>query len=185
MVQFDNMELQNILKQKYNVHMRFVEVSDADFICMLRNDPQLTRFLSSTGSSLEQQVTWLTKYKEREKNAQEYYFIFESEDSERYGVTRLYEFTEHTFVMGTWMFINESPQYLALAAQSATIEWAFNELPAAYGMFDIRKENKISRFYNERFFNPMRIEEDELNYYYVLPKKNWEEAKKRIIKMFQ
>jgi hypothetical protein len=53
--------------EKYDLRMRLVEESDAEFILSLRTDESLNQFLSKTSTSLSAQIDWIRNYKIREE----------------------------------------------------------------------------------------------------------------------
>ena len=64
---------------KYGLHVRLVNEDDAAFIVKLRTDERLGQFIHATSPDVEQQKAWIRKYKEREAEGLEYYFIFYKE----------------------------------------------------------------------------------------------------------
>ena len=66
---------------RYGLNFRFVVESDAEFILDLRTHKKLARYISYTDNSLENQINWIKRYKEREAAGLEYYILFESFDS--------------------------------------------------------------------------------------------------------
>ena len=64
-----------------NTVLRLVVEEDAQFILQLRLDESLNRFLSKVDSNQDEQREWIKRYKCREREKLEYYFIIESRDS--------------------------------------------------------------------------------------------------------
>ena len=113
--------------ERYGLSFRFVDVCDADFIYMLRSDPELSRYIHGVHGGVEEQREWIRKYKEREAAGQEYYFIF-YKDGEPVGLQRLYSFHDTTFTSGSWIMVKNLPVEAVLAAPIIVREIAFEDL---------------------------------------------------------
>lgn len=110
--------------ERYGLFARLVEENDAEFIVRLRTDPKLSRYLHKTDSSVEAQKEWIRKYKEREEEGTDYYFIF-YKDGKAIGLNRLYELGPDMFTSGSWLFSAEAPFGTAFLAQIILREIAF------------------------------------------------------------
>ena len=64
----------NELKSK-TIHLKLVAENDAKFICDLRSNPELNKHISQSSALVEEQQAWIRKYKDRERNNEEFYFI--------------------------------------------------------------------------------------------------------------
>ena len=169
--------------KKYGIIQRFVDESDAEFILQLRKDAKLSRFLSKTDPDFNNQIEWIKCYKEREKKKLEYYFITVNEDGERFGVVRLYNIKENFFTAGSWLFKQNAPIHYSILSDIMNREFGFSVIGSDYCHFDVRKSNKSVIKYHNRF-NPELIDEDDLNYYFRLSKKNFEINKLKQLKLF-
>lgn len=176
--------IDTILLEKFNVKSRFVEVKDAEFLLSLRTNQRLGRFLSKTENNLENQINWIEAYKVREKNNLEFYFIFDNLEGEKYGVSRIYNFDEKSFEIGSWLFSQNSPLGVSVLADLTTRDFAFEKFKFDYCRFEVRKENLSVVNYHKRF-NPELINEDELNYYFKLTKDNYYLFREKLIKLYK
>ena len=170
--------------KNFGIVLRLVEIKDADFILSLRTNPELNKYLSPTSNDIKEQVIWLKNYKERESNQQEYYFIAEDTQNNKYGTVRLSNFTDISFEYGSWLFSKKSPENMALKADLAIREMAFSEGNFKQCTFVVRKKNKLVNRYHLGF-KPKLIKEDDLNYYYSLSYTNFEKQKNKLIKIFE
>ncbi|SFH28208.1 GNAT family N-acetyltransferase [Pedobacter insulae] len=175
-----NRELQNIVR--YGITLRLVEADDAAFILRLRNDETLGRHLSKTSASLEDQINWIQKYKERESRGEEYYFVAVGPENERWGTTRLSELNGSCFELGSWLFAKEAPNGAAIKADIIAKEVGFELLNFKCCTFNVRKENKKVLRYHLHY-SPEKIAEDELNVFFQLSEANFLKARERFIKM--
>lgn len=113
---------------KYGLHCRLVNEHDAEFILELRTDPKLSRFIHDTDSDIDKQKEWIRKYKEREKEGKEFYFIY-FVDGVPCGLNRLYGIKEDgTFNGGSWVFKESSYDLASVAAVCIHLEIAFENL---------------------------------------------------------
>lgn len=175
--------MDNLLFDKYKVRRRFVEVSDADFIHHLRSNKKLTQFISQIDGDIENQKEWIRRYKQREKEKKEFYFIYEDDKGKKFGLNRIYDVVEHSFDFGSWLFDIDTPKGLALLAEIALLDYGFQNLGVAYAVCDIRINNAASRILNERFIGVKKICDDGLNNYYVLSLDTFLKMKANTIKI--
>jgi RimJ/RimL family protein N-acetyltransferase len=177
-------DIDKLINLKFNVSRRFVEVDDASFILSLRTDERLSKFLSHTENDISKQVKWIEEYKKKEKERKEFYFVFEKVIAhERFGVSRIYHIESESFEIGSWLFSKESPEGLSVLADLATRDYAFSNFNFTYCRFEVRKENKSVVNYHKRF-SPTLVREDELNYYFELPKEKYVIFRDKILQLY-
>lgn len=166
---------------RYGLTLRLVDENDALFIHKLRTDPALGQHLSTTSSDPEDQVRWIRRYKERESDGLEYYFISAAQNGERWGTTRLSEISSSSFELGSWLFDRNAPSGTAIKADIITKEIGFEMLGVKNCTFNVRKENKSVLKYH-LLFNPIVVDEDELNIFFMLKLEDFVKSKNRFIK---
>lgn len=113
--------------ERYGLQVRLVNESDAQFILNLRLDPIKSKYLGYTEPDIEHQINWIRRYKEREAEGTDYYFIYFYKGS-RAGVNRLYKIQDDHFIHGSWLFSNDVPPYCPLAAAVIARQIAFFDL---------------------------------------------------------
>jgi RimJ/RimL family protein N-acetyltransferase len=158
------------LVSKYNISLRLVEESDADFIVKIRTDDLNSRYISTTSFDVEKQKLWIREYQNREKAGEELYLIAEDESKNDFATYRLYNKIENSIEIGS--FVSKPNYDNALNVIKVDIilkSYVFYELGLEKIRFEVRKENKSVVNYHKKF-NPMLLHEDYLNYYYVLEK---------------
>jgi hypothetical protein len=170
-----------ILKSK-GIVMRLADKNDASFILSLRLDKELGKFLSPTDPYLLKQTNWLIEYQKREKEEKEYYFIFEDENQKPWGTIRLYNFQGDSFTYGSWLCKPNAPDCIAIKADFLCRDFAFFQLNFENCLLDVRKGNKEVLGYHKRF-GSLPIGEDQLNYYFNLPKEIYIENKAKLIRL--
>ena len=99
-----------MINEGRTIYFRLVEESDAAFIHSLRMDEQYNKYLSQVDDDVEKQRQWITRYKQREEQNEEYYFIIHRKDNNLpIGTLRIYDFRpeENSFCWGSWI-LNEN-----------------------------------------------------------------------------
>jgi len=173
-----------ILQTKFGIIPRFVEKEDATFILSLRTDSKLCRYLSTTVDDVELQETWIEKYKERERQKHEFYFIFETGNKIQFGVSRIYNFDVASFEVGSWLFSSDSPEGVSILADLYTRDFAFRNFSYMdCCRFEVRKKNKSVVNYHKRF-KPTLVREDEYNYYFELSKIDYIKFRNVLVKIY-
>lgn len=166
---------------KYGIETRLVEVRDAAFILSLRTDTVHTRFIHSTENNLEKQIEWIKKYKEREQEGREYYFIY-SKDGEPMGLSRAYNIFEYYCSSGSWLCKPNNDPKASLATYLIMHDVMFEDLGLDLSIFDVRKDNKkVWRLHES--FGAQRIGESDIDFYFTLFKNNYFDKKKNFVSM--
>lgn len=166
---------------KYNIVLELVTEKDAQFIIGLRSGKRSTH-ISYTEPDILKQISWIKQYKIREQNNLEYYFIVKDLDGKKWGTTRLYNFNNDKFEVGSWVFLEDSPVGIAIKGDIITREIAFEQLGFESCKFDVRKENKTVLKYHCGY-KPLLVAEDGLNFYFELNKQDFYKQRDKLIKI--
>lgn len=154
----------------YNIKLRLVEANDAAFILELRTDSSKSKFISQTDFDIEKQKEWIRNYKEREEREDEFYFIASDINEIDFATYRVYNKKEDTIEIGSFV---SKPSYNnpinIIKVDIIVKEYVFNVLGFQKLNFEVRKENKSVVNYHKKF-EPVIINEDDLNYYFILEK---------------
>lgn len=154
------------LKSK-TIKMRLVEEDDAEFIVSLRSDERYNQHLSKTDNDIESQREWIRKYKVKEKNNEQYYFIIERIDGTPCGTVRLYDFKGDSFCWGSWILNTEKSRYSAIESALLVYQFAFETLNFKRCHFDVRKDNiKVIQFHSK--FGAKKVGETKDDFLYVI-----------------
>ena len=162
------------------VSLRTAKETDAEFILKLRIDPELNRYLSKVTGTLEDQTAFLKKYKEKEKQKTEYYFIIEHQNKP-VGTVRLYNINYESgiFTWGSWIVEKGNPGEVALSSAYMSYYFGFHYLNLEKALIDVRKDNiKVCEFY--KLYADF-LHEDEIDCYLEFKKSNFN----RFIEKFQ
>ena len=167
-----------ILKSK-TIQIRFVEVSDAEFILNIRLDPKYNQFLSVVNPDIRLQKEWIRKYKTDEIEKTQFYFIIERGDGVPCGTVRLYDFRNDSFCWGSWILNENKTRYAALESAFLVYQFGFDELGFNQSHFDVRKGNeKVVSFHKK--MGAKKTGEDDLNEYFKITKAAVLESKQRL-----
>jgi RimJ/RimL family protein N-acetyltransferase len=147
------------------IDLRLCEIEDAAFICSLRSDPELNRFLSPSSNVTSDQEAWIIKYKEREAAQQEFYYIILDKAGEPVGCVRLYDFQGISFSWGSWILNKKAPRRAALESAVIVYEIGFEELGFKKCHFDVRKDNLRVHAFHRRF-GASKVSENSLDIFY-------------------
>ncbi|AVM52304.1 GNAT family N-acetyltransferase [Bacteroides zoogleoformans] len=110
--------------EKYGLHARLVEESDAEFIFRLRSDATRSKYIHDIEGGVENQVEWIRNYKKREEEGTDYYFIF-YRDEIPVGLNRIYSIHDRTYTGGSWVMAPEASMEEVIACPIMMREIAF------------------------------------------------------------
>ena len=169
----------------FDINLRTVVDTDAEFILSLRTDERKRRFISETNSSLEVQKHWIKKYKQREEEEKEYYFIASDAEGEYFGLYRVYKIESGLPEIGSWI---TKPGYTKVSnpikLDIAIKDFVFNKLQFNSIQFEVRRKNlSVNRYH--QMFGAKLMREDELNYYYILTRDKFENNKTKLLYKFK
>ena len=145
--------------------LRLADVADAPFILRLRLDGELNRHLSPVEDDLAKQEEWLRRYKRREAEGTEYYFVIEAPTGTPCGTVRLYDFRGESFSWGSWIVRPGSPTTAALESALLVYDHGFGPLGFTRSHFEVRKENARVVAFHQRF-GARVVSEDAHNFYF-------------------
>lgn len=169
---------------KFNIKLRLVEETDAEFIIDIRTDSTKSKFINSTNSDIEEQKKWIREYKKREKVEEEFYYIAIDENDEKFATYRLYNKNKDSIEVGS--FVSKPFYQIALNIIKVDVilkTYVFEVLGYNTLNFEVRKKNKSVIYYHNKF-KPQLIKEDELNYYYKLEKDSFFANKNKFERLF-
>jgi hypothetical protein len=173
-----NSVLENINLSFKSINLRLVEFNDAEFIVDLRKKKGV--FLNTLDPDINSQIDWIKKYKEREANNCDFYYVIESKLGKKYGLIRIYniDFNKLSFTWGSWILIDESPYNYAIESVLAIYFLAFFVLNLNICFFDVRNKNiKVIDFHTR--FGAKLISQDHINVYFNYDKASFCKAVKK------
>lgn len=173
----------NFELERYGLYIRFVQEEDAGFILSLRTNKKLGKYINETSSSINDQQKWIQNYKIRETNGTDYYFMFEQPKGTRLGVCRIYNVTDNSFTIGSWIFSPNAPLGTSILGDIITRELGFDLFPNSTLLFDVKKANlNVNRY--QAFYKPILLKTDIDTNYYSCPKENFNRYKNHFLRCF-
>jgi RimJ/RimL family protein N-acetyltransferase len=160
-----------------NISLRPVQLADAAFVLSLRMDPDRSRFVSPVSGDVQAQTDWISRYKLREADGIEYYFIIELAGSP-VGTVRLYDFQGDSFCWGSWMITPGAPASTSIESALLVYEFAFYKLGFRKSHFDVRIENERVVAFHLRFGAEIQ-RSDELNHFFTYQSKDYEAVRQK------
>jgi RimJ/RimL family protein N-acetyltransferase len=133
-----------------SIRFRLVELDDAPLLFRLRTDESRNAHLSAVKEDESAQAAWLIKYKEREAEDLEFYFVIETVERDSLGLVRLYDFRGPSFCWGSWIIRPGAPKSTAIESALLVYETAFGPLGFTAAHFDVRKDNERVWTFHER-----------------------------------
>jgi hypothetical protein len=158
---------------KYGCLFRLVDQSDAEFIFDLRTNPVLSKFLHPVSGDVNNQRRWISSYKKREAEGEEFYFVsLDPESGLRQGVDRLYNFRDNVFELGSWLYLAHLDISKSILGDINAREIAYDYLKFDVCTFEVRKGNKSVIRYHKGY-SPELTGEDDINLYFRLSKETF------------
>lgn len=159
-----------------HILLRTVNVTDSEFIYNLRRDSKKTAYLSKISGTVQDQKEYIRKYKEKERNKQEFYFVIENKEKEKLGLVRIYDIQEHSFSWGSWLIKDGAPSYTAIESALQIYEFGFYTLGFSKSHFEVQKGNdKVLAFHTR--FGAQIVDENAQEYFLKITKKTYEVTK--------
>ncbi len=167
-----------------DIYLTLVGIEDAEFIHALRTGDKRAKYLSSVSSKIEDQVEWIRRYKIRESQKEEYYFIICLKDTRKIGLVRIYDLKEDSFSWGSWIIAPGAPSHVGIESVLAVYDFGFYYLGFPQSHFEVLKENTAVNEFHRRFGAKLSSADD-YKYYYVITKAEYEKSKEKYLKFYQ
>lgn len=167
---------------KFGIQVRLVTEDDAPFIYTLRSDKILTKHIHSFDGTFEDQKEWIRKYKEREVNGEEYYFIYEI-NHVPFGVNRIYSIKNEEGTTGSWICLpGTSPIYI-LATSIILYDIVFDVIKLNKALYDTRKDNSSALKVN-RALGGEYLYETDLDFYFELLPEKYHSVRDKLVRLW-
>lgn len=162
--------------------LRPVQAEDAAFIVSLRTNPQLSRYISATDSSVESQRKWIEGFLQRANRGLEYYFIVCDLEGTSWGTVRLYDIKNQECTGGSWLMTQGSPLSASFESYLAPMFLAFEILQLNVMHIDVRRDNKRVWRWHESC-GAVFVRETDIDRYYDYPRAVYPEVSEKIYKL--
>ncbi|MEM9355020.1 MAG: GNAT family N-acetyltransferase [Pseudomonadota bacterium] len=131
-----------------NLALRLIKADDAEYVFELRANPKLNEYMSPVKGTVADQRLWIERYKNREANEREYYYVIERKDGMKCGLVRLYNIQGNQFTWGSWMLDDNKTSKAAL--ESAVLSFGIGFEILGFGVANVEvcvQNNHAEKFY--------------------------------------
>lgn len=132
------------------LRLRLITPEDAPYAHALRINPQYNRHLSPVTGTAEDQRQWIERYKAKEAQCQQLYYVIERLDGTRCGLVRLYDIDDEQFTWGSWILDSNKPPKAALESAVLSFGIGFSYLGLKVAKVDVRVENTHAETFYRR-----------------------------------
>ena len=164
----------------YGLETRLVRAEDAEFILSLRTDENLAKNIHSTENDINKHLEWFAKYKVRESEGRDYYFIY-FKGGKRVGVNRIYNIHEYYGTPGSWLCCRDNDPNVSLATYFFAREIQFKMMELDLLVYDVRKANK-KVWKMHKMLGAQLVGESDIDYYFVMSKENYYQKRDKVLK---
>ena len=152
------------------LRLRLVQPDDAGYIHGLRKDPRYNQHLSAVTGTVGDQRLWIERYKDREAQGCEFYFLIERrDDGTPCGVVRLYDITEDSFTWGSWILDHNKPPKSALESAVLSFGVGFEQLGLPMALVEVRIGNDHALAFYRRL-GMTELRRDDRDIYFIFPR---------------
>lgn len=157
--------------EKYGLKVRLATENDTDFIMSLRTDTELSKFIHKTDNDVQKHLEWFRKYKQRESEARDYYFIY-FKDEKPVGLNRIYNIYEYYGTIGSWLCAPTNEVEVSMATHLFLHDIIFEVLGLDLTLFDVRKGNKhVWKLH--KMTGAQKVGESDIDCYFVTTKADY------------
>ncbi|MDY3694514.1 MAG: GNAT family N-acetyltransferase [Proteus mirabilis] len=149
------------------IKLRLVEIDDAEYILSLRKNEKYNKHLSKASNTLDDQIEWINRYKQKESKLDEFYFLILRNDGKKCGTIRVYDIIDNSFCWGSWILDENKTTTAAIESALLIYKFGFEIMKFSRSHFDVRKDNSAVISFHKKF-NAHQINEDSLNYYFEI-----------------
>lgn len=171
----------DFLFSAFGLDVRLATEQDTDFILSLRTNETLTKNIHHTDNDVSKQLAWFRKYKQREQEGRDYYFIY-LKDNQPIGMNRIYNIFEYYGTPGSWLCNPKNDPKDSLATYFLGREIYFKILGLDLLVYDVRKANK-KVWTMHKMLGAKLIGESDIDYYFSMNKTDYYARRDKILKM--
>lgn len=175
------------LSEDFKLHslgldVRLVREEDVDYVLSLRTNKHLTRFIHQTNNDRDNQIEWIRRYKLREREGREYYFIYLL-NGKPVGLNRIYNIFEYYGTIGSWICSPDNESETSLKTYLLMFDLLFDYIKLDITLFDVRKNNKhVWKLH--KMLGAQSVGESDIDYYFTLNKETYYSKRNDIINLF-
>ncbi len=156
------------------LQLRLIRPGDAEYVHALRSDPTYGTHLSTVTGGVEDQRRWIERYRQREAEGTEAYYVIERRhDGARCGLVRLYDIAGDHFTWGSWILDAGKTPKAALESAVLSMGVGFEALDKSRAVLDVRRANRHAAAFYRRF-GMQAAGEDAQNFYFEYRRSRYE-----------
>lgn len=167
--------------ERYGLKVRLATEADTSYIMSLRTDPELSKFIHKTDNDIQKHLEWFRKYKQREAESRDYYFIYFKGDRP-VGLNRIYNVYEYYGTIGSWLCSPDNEVEVSISTHILLHDIIFEILGLELTLFDVRKGNKKVWKLHE-MTGAKRVGESDIDFYYVTTKNEFINKKDSLVEI--
>lgn len=162
---------EGFIAERYQLSVRLVSEDDACYILKLRTNTELAKFIHQTDDDLDKHLEWMRKYKERELDGRDYYFIY-FKDGQPVGVNRIYNVFQYYATIGSWICDPTNDTETSIATYFFMLDILFEYMNLDLTIFDVRKKN-THVWKLHKMAGAIKVGESDMDYYFVINKQTY------------
>lgn len=167
--------------ERYGLKVRLAKESDTDFIMSLRTDAELSRFIHKTDNDVQKHLEWFRRYKQRESEARDYYFIY-FKDDKPVGLNRIYNVYDYYGTIGSWLCAPSNEVEVSMATHLFLHDIIFEVLGLDLTIFDVRKANKhVWKLH--KMTGAQKVGESDIDFFFVTTKTDYFSRKEGLLEI--
>lgn len=171
----------DFLLNKYGIKVRLASKDDAPYIMSLRTDKQLARFIHQTEDDFQAHYRWFDKYKKREEEGRDYYFIY-LKDEKPVGLNRIYNIYEYYGTIGSWLCSPDNEVEVSMLTNILLHDIVFEILDLDIVLFDVRRAN-MHVWKMHKSLGATIVGESDIDYYLVNSRTSYQPLRDKMLSM--
>jgi len=155
-----------------NLTLRLIRPEDAAYVHALRTNPAYNRHLSEVRGTAEDQRRWIERYKTREADLRELYYVVERKGGTRCGLVRLIIGPED-FTWGSWILDHNKTRKAALESAVLSFGVGFDGFGLSQALVDVRIGNEHALAIYRRL-GMAELRRDDRDIHFIYPRSRFE-----------
>lgn len=157
--------------ERYGLKVRLATEDDTDYIMSLRTDKELSKFIHKTDNDVNKHLDWFRRYKQRESEGRDYYFIY-FKDDRPVGLNRIYNIYDYYGTIGSWLCSPSNEVEVSMSTHLLIHDIIFEKIGLDLTIFDVRKGNKhVWKLH--KMTGAQKVGESDIDFYFVTTKTDY------------
>ncbi len=139
------MVFDKVIEGRY-VDLRSATEDDAEFTLAIRQDPEIYKYLTFVGNTIEQQTEWINQQRQKDGD---YFFVVWDKEGQRIGTNGIYDINGDHAEAGRLAIRGNAFQ--SIEAQLLSLHFAFNDLNFSEVVSFIYEDNQRALRFSQLF----------------------------------